>query len=404
MLQLIVTVIILGVAILIHELGHLLAALLSGIPVERFSIGFGPMIIKRKIKGIDFGIGPIPLGGYVKIRGKNGIFNEEPKRRFPVLFMGPIFNILSAPIIIVFIFVLFGLKVTPTRKVVVDQGTAIEAGMATGDEILAIDGEEVNYWEDISIKLFTPGSKMIRFKRADEIREVRLTGDSLGIEPLIPPVIGMVRKDGPADRAGIRDGDLIVRVDGNPVTTWDGMAEIIRSRPGEEINLEIRRDQEIIDIVVTPDLVRLPDQTIGQIGVMTQFKTINLNGVEAISIGLDRFKNLFLFTGSFLIRLITMRESVRNLGGPVAIARVSSESLSWGLDTLLFFLAFIMINLGIINLVPIPILDGGHIILSLFELVRKKRVSRNFLLVWQQIGVSIFIILAILVTFNDLTR
>lgn len=404
MVQFIVTIVILGMAILIHELGHLIAALLSGVPVEKFSIGFGPLIIKKRIKGIDCGISPIPLGGYVKIKGKDGIFSAQPKKRFPVLFMGPFFNILSAPIIIVMIFLLFGLKVTPTTNVDVTPGVAMNAGMKTGDQILTINGKQVKNWEDILDQLSKKGNKRIRYKSGNELNEAVLSGESLGIEPLILPLIGIVRKGGPADKAGLKTGDLILTVDGKKISTWVEMADIIRGKPGTGINLTIKRGTEEKKIAVTPDIVKLPDQTIGQIGVMARFKNIRIGPFEAISLGLDRFKNLFTFTVSFLFKLVTMKESVRNLGGPIAIARVSSESLSWGIDTLLFFFAFILINLGIINLLPIPVLDGGHILLSFYEFITGKKISRNFLLIWQQVGISIFIILAILVTFNDITR
>jgi len=400
MLTLIATFIILGIAILIHELGHLIAALLTGVEVERFSLGFGPMVVKKRIRGIDFGLAPIPFGGYVKIRGKDGIFSQEPERRFPILFMGPLFNIGSAPIIIIAIFLLFGLKVTPTRRIEVKGDLP---GLKTGDEILAINDRPVEYWDDIALMLEKRGKKRIRFQREGIVQEVSVEGESLGIEPLIPPVIGMVKKGGPADQAGLREGDTVVALDGEPISSWREMATIIRRRPKEKVVLRIRRG-EPLEVTVVPARITLPDTVIGQIGVMARFEVIRPGPLESIEMGINRFVDLFLFTGNFLIRLITMKESVRNLGGPIAIARVSGESLSWGLDTLLFFLAFIMINLGIINLLPLPILDGGSIVLSLYEMLRRRRVSRNFLLVWQQIGFSIFIVLAILVTFNDLTR
>ncbi|HID32911.1 MAG TPA: RIP metalloprotease RseP [bacterium (Candidatus Stahlbacteria)] len=404
MLQFIITIIILGFAILIHELGHLLAALLTGVKVERFSLGFGPMVIRKKIKDIDFGIGPIPFGGYVKIKGKDGIFSHPPRSRFPILFSGPLFNILTAPIVIIGIFIIFGLKVTPTRKVIVGDGPALRAGIETGDEIISINGQKVDYWDEISELLLREDVKRITFRHQGVIKTTVLTGDSLGIEPLIAPVIGTVQKEGPADQAGIKDGDIIRSIDGKKIERWDEMAKIIQGRPGEKIGITVQRGDEIMELVVVPKRISLPDTSFGQIGVMARFKTVHPSILEAVGLGIDRFGQLLSFTSSFLLRLVIGRESIRNLGGPIAIAKVSGESYSWGTDTLLFFLAFILVNLGIINLLPIPILDGGSIILSVYESIRRRRVSKNFLLIWQQVGLSIFVLLAILVTFNDLTR
>ncbi len=441
LITIIAFIFILAFSITIHEFGHFLIAKWGGIPVEKFSLGFGPPIFKKQIGETDFRIAYFPLGGYVKLADedegeiipsfkeitdppvpaapenpvlpkKPGFYDVPIYRRIAVLISGPIFNILSALIILIFIFSVFGLLVTPYRSLAVEPGSYTErAGFLSGDSLISINGSSLNSWEDVIDALeqkSDPNPRTISFIRGN--RTVSMTiawpSDSLDLKPFIPPAIGQVRIGGPAYRSGLRKGDLITSINGQEMKTWEQMWKYIRSSPRQTLVFEYVRNGDKQSATLSPAATYDPIQkdTVGQIGILMSLKRHYPGFFKSVSMAMDRGVNLVWLTLKTLYELIIGKISRRALGGPIAIARLSGESASWGLENLLTLLAVISINLGLVNLFPLPAFDGGQTLIALFEGIRRKRLSRRTRLVLQNIGYAIILFLIIFVTYNDLTR
>ncbi len=441
LITIIAFIFILAFSITIHEFGHFLIAKWGSIPVEKFSLGFGPPIFKKQIGETDFRIAYFPLGGYVKLADedegeiipsfkkitdppvptapenpvlpkKPGFYNVPIYRRIAVLISGPIFNILSALIILIFIFSVFGLLVTPYRSLSVEPGSYTErAGFLSGDSLISINGSSLNSWEDVIDALeqkSDPNPRTISFIRENRTVSMTITwpSDSLDLKPFIPPAIGQVRIGGPAYRAGLRKGDLITSINGQEMKTWEQMWKYIRSSPRKTLVFEYVRNGDEQSATLSPAATYDPIQkdTVGQIGILMALKRYYPGFFKSVSMAMDRGVNLVWLTLKTLYELIIGKISRRALGGPIAIARLSGESASWGLENLFTLLAVISINLGLVNLFPLPAFDGGQTLIALFEGIRRKRLSRRTRLVLQNIGYAIILLLIIFVTYNDLTR
>ena len=441
--MLIITIIafifILAFSISIHEFGHFIIAKLNGIPVEKFSLGFGPPIYKRQIGETDFSISIIPLGGYVKLAGeeeipidlankngkpapvetvepvipkKPGFYDTPIYRRIAVLVSGPIFNILSALVILVFIFIVFGILETPYLSLTVEPGSFTQrVGFITGDSLVNINGFPMNSWDDVINALDQkqgPSYRTITFIR--EKRTISITtiwpSESLDLKPFIPPLVGQVRIGGPAYRAGLKKGDLVTRINGQDMKTWDQMWRFIRSSPRQPLTIEYVRSGKPGSATASPTATYDPIQkdTIGQIGVLMTFVRRYPGFFKSVSMAAGRSVDLVWLTLKTLYELIIGKISRRALGGPIAIARLSGESASWGLENLFSLLAVISINLGLVNLFPLPAFDGGQTLIALFEGIRRKRLSRRTHQNLQKIGWALILLLIVYVTYNDITR
>jgi regulator of sigma E protease len=230
--------------------------------------------------------------------------------------------------------------------------------------------------------------------------------DSLGIEPLIPPVLGVLKLDGPAYKAGMKQGDRVLQIDGQKVANWNEMVERVRESGGAPLQFVWVHEGNTIQETLEPDLLydESSKDSIWQIGVIMPLERRHIPIASVVSISAQEGVNLIWLTLKTVYQLVIGRISRRALGGPIAIFRLSGESVRWGFEYLLRLLAIISINLGLINLFPIPVLDGGHVVISLIEAVRRKRFSRRTRMVIQQIGYAIILLLIVFVTFNDITR
>jgi len=441
---------ILGFCITIHEFGHFVMAKLFRIPVEKFSIGYGPPIIRKTIGETDFRIAYFPLGGYVKFRGdeegeiikkkqeiltsiekesdqtvdnpekqsvpnpddtKPGFYDAPVFARILVIFNGPLFNIISAFFVFLLTFLIYGMVITPYTRIQVDENSDFaKMGFQTNDSIISVNDNAVANWEDILERIEdNPGQQaFVTVIRGTETVKIQglIDPEMKGIAPLVPPTLGTLKINSPAHRAGMREGDKILQIDEQSISTWYEMVDIVRESPAKELHITWQHNNSILDASITPERLYDPisQDTIGQIGVFIPHARRFLSMPEAFGLAATRTVDLIGYVFDIFRKLFTRQISARQLGGPIAIFRLSTESAQWGFERLLMFLVIISINLGIINLAPLPALDGGHIVISAIEGIRRKRFSKKTRIIIQQIGYALLLLLIILVTFNDITR
>ena len=436
---------VLGVLILIHEFGHFIMARLSGVGVERFSIGFGPVLWRVRGKETEYCVSLFPLGGYVKMMGddenpieggKGGpvdprrAFNAKPLAvRFLIVFAGPGMNWVLAAVIFALVFMLLG---RPMTAAVVGRltegGAAAQAGLRTGDHIAAIDGQPVRHWEDLLQAMYDgrgrsltldvegPGGKRTvalapaRSKARDLFGEERETWD-LGARPFVPPAIGEVVLGYPAEQGGLKRGDRIVALEGKPVATWDDLAEAIQHRPGQPTRMEVQRGAETFTVTLTPNAVkdRTPDgreAEVGRIGIspVPASEFVRANPVVAIRDGVARTAEVTTLTAVGLWKILVGQLDRKNIGGPIQIAVSAGEQARQGLPALAFFTAVISINLFVLNLLPVPMLDGGHLLFFAFEAVLGRPLSVRKRELAQQVGFVLLMLLMVYAVYNDLER
>ena len=443
---------ILAFSITIHEFGHFLMAKLFKIPVEKFSIGYGPPLIRKKIGETDFRIAYFPLGGFVKIAGEDegeithrktesknteytertdtekkgqaettereganakvaGFYDAPIYKRVLIVLSGPLFNIFSSIFVFMVVIGIYGMLSNPYMKVEVEPGTAADnAGLLTNDSIVTISGTRVSDWDEASeILAEREGEEVtVGFMREGMFleRDIIVRLDSLGIIPMVPPILGSLKLDGPAQKAGMKEGIRILKIDEDSIGTWYQMIEIVRASKNIPLHFVWQEDGVIRDAEITPVPFYDPisTDTIGQIGAIMPLERKYVPITEVVSLSVQRSIEVLWLTLRTLYQLIIGRISRRSIGGPIAIAQLSGESARWGFENLLGLLAIISINLGLINLFPIPALDGGHVLISIIEAIRKKRFSHRTRLIIQQVGYAIILLLIIFVTFNDITR
>ncbi len=419
---------ILAFCITIHEFGHFIVAKLFHIPVEKFSIGFGPPLFRKKIGETDFRIAYFPLGGYVKMAGeeegkilkteeeseKSGVpdFYDAPiYKRILVIFAGPLFNIISAIIVLFLTFSIFGVSIDPYTKIQVEKNSyADRAGFIEGDSIILVNDTRINNWDKFTEVLFSNIDREVSITIMRDGREITknlvITPDSLGLINLVPPVLGTIKRDGPAYKAGMKMGDKILKINGAEIKTWNGLVDIIRHSKEKSFLFEWQHNGKIKTANITPISVYDPitEDTIRQISVLKPQGRIYLPSLQILVLSIKRTHAIIILTLNTFYQLITGKISRKALGGPIAIAKLSGESAQWGIEFLLGLLIIISINLGLINLFPIPAIDGGQIVISLIETIRRKRFSRKTRIIIQQIGYALILLLIIFVTFNDITR
>ncbi len=428
---------VLGFSITIHEFGHFIVAKFFRIPVEKFSIGFGPPLLRKKIGETDFRIAYLPVGGYVKMAGEEdaeipfarqtpsdnenispvservapGFYDAPLLHRILVVLSGPVFNIASAVVILIIIYLFWGIFVNPYLRIRVDKGSYAERlGLADGDSLISINSRLLHSWDEFEDMVRLNDNRIINLslKRGNTIIEmdVCFDSDSLVVTSLVPPLVGSLKIGGPAHQAGMANNDSIMFINGETIESWEAFVDMVRRSKNIPLNVEWSHNGEHRSAIITPLPFYDPllKDTIGQIGILMPLKKIHVSPLRAITMATNRSVELIYLTLKTLYQLAIGEISRKALGGPIAIAKLTGESARWGIENLLSLLSLISINLGLVNLFPIPALDGGHIVIAIIEGIRRKRFSRKTRLVIQQVGFALIIMLIIYVTYNDLTR
>jgi len=416
--------VLLSILVVAHELGHFLTAKFLGIGVEIFSIGFGPRILGFRRKGTDYRISAVPIGGYVKLKGEEtstGAPDEylsRPKgQRFLVLFMGPMMNLLVAVLVMTGVY-MAGLEEPKylSQPVVVgwvEPGSAADkAGIKPGDQILQIDDQKNPTWRDLRVIVSTRAGHPVRVKvkRGEQLFDTLLipqkrTRYELGYSGIyVPthPVIGQLIPGQPAEKAGLKRGDRIIRVNGEEVKDFFHLRDIISASAGKELTLTVKRGDKVFNVKITP----VEREGRGIIGFFPYEETIKIKVSLPKAFYLSLKENLYYLklTVDVIGRLITGKISARTLSGPLDIAQFSYMTASAGAIPFLAFLAFVSLQLAVINLLPIPALDGGHIFIILIEVLIRRDLSERTKEWILRIGFYLIILLSVFVIVNDILK
>jgi regulator of sigma E protease len=440
-------IIALGVLIVFHELGHYLVAKLAGVKVLRFSVGFGRQLWARRFgrDQTEWAVSALPLGGYVKMLDEreapvdpaeaHRAFNRQSVgKRIAIVAAGPIANFLLA-IAIYWVLLLGG--VTEPKAIVgaPDAGTpAAVAGFVSGDRIVRVNGEPIETWQalrwlllDLSIErkparieiVDAAGHVQWRDLDVTRVHGEQVEGDvltALGLRlfrPAMAPVIGRVVSGGVADGAGLKSGDRIAAVDGDPVDSWDDFVGVVRASAGKRLRLAVVADGTEREVVVTPEAAGKEGERIGRIGAAPLVDRdalrdlvveVRYGPAEALFAATVKTWDMSVFSLRMLWKMVTGELSWRNLSGPVTIADYAGQAAQVGLGPYLSFIALISISLGVLNLLPIPLLDGGHLMYYFAEVVKGSPVSERAMELGQRVGLTLLLFLMAFAFYNDINR
>ena len=439
-------IVAISILVAVHEFGHFWVARKLGIRVLRFSIGFGKPLWTHRFgsDATEFAIGVLPLGGYVKMLDEREgdvapediprAFNRQPLwARSAVLLAGPLFNFLFAIAAYWLIFVTGVPGLRPVVGEIAPQSVAAEAGFQQRDEFVSVAGRPAPTWEAATLELLDAalsGSEVeIQVRRPDDTQKTLSIDfstvpdaldkggllNNLGLSvwrPRIPAVIDRVVPGAPAEKAGLQGGDRVISVDGNPVEHWGEWVEYVRARPEQTLHVGVLRDAVELDITLVPRAVEDRGETIGQIGAYVRnpgtshdmYTEVRYGVFEASGKSLHKTWDMTSLTLRTLWGMLAGRASVENISGPISIAQYAGSSASSGFSSFLKFLAIVSISLGVLNLLPVPVLDGGHLLYNVIEWLRGKPLSEAAQQIGQQIGIVLLLALMSIAFYNDLSR
>lgn len=429
-----------AILVAVHEFGHFWVARMSGVKVLRFSVGLGRPIFswRRRNDPTEYSIGLIPLGGYVKMlderegevadEEKQQAFNRKPLAvRAAVVAAGPAFNFLFAILAMWIVFVVGSDDVAPQVGEVQEGSVAEQAGFLPGDTLMDIDGRSVTTWSQhqfyllhramqgrqvaIGVDHATQGARRlwIDFSQIDQSQiSGRPITSQIGLWPPAPAaVVTEIMPDSPAQRAGLQRLDRVIALDDEAVSDWIDMATRISGRPGDLVQLTIDRAGQELSLPLTVGAVEVEGKTFGQIGLYRpplDNYPLRLGPVEAVWQAIDYNWHMTVITLKSIGRMLTAQMSAENLSGPITIARIAGHTAASGFADFMKFLAIISISLGLLNLLPIPVLDGGHLLYYLYEAVFGKEPSERAAIWGQQIGLGLIVMLMVLAFYNDIAR
>lgn len=440
-------ILLLGPLIAIHEFGHYFVARKLGIKVLVYSIGFGPTILKwtSKKSGIQYQLSALPLGGYVKMLDEREesvaeedlpyAFNRQhPWKRIAIVAAGPLINLIFA-ILLFWLLFLPSQEQLNTRvgKVLADTPAAA-AQMQVGDKITAIDGTPVTTWEKLNFALVDrvgeTGKIQVQAERAGEIKTFSLPIqnflndqsqsplDILGFTPYrpqIPAIVSKLSEDGAAIRQGMQVGDQIIAIDGVKMNDWYDVVQVVQASPEKLLKVDVLRNNQVQQLEVMPQGKRDNMGNVsgvlgvqsdpGKIVIPEDFKqTIQYSPSEALFMAVDKTGQLSSMILNSIVKMVRGLIGLDNLSGPITIAKVAGQSAEMGWQTFISFMALMSVSLGILNLLPIPMLDGGHLVYYFIELIRGKPVSEQIQLVGLKIGMVLLGSMMLLALFNDIMR
>ncbi len=436
-----------GVLVTVHEFGHFWVARRLGVKVLRFSIGFGQPLWKRNFgaDATELVVAAIPLGGYVKMLDEREgeveaaelprAFNRQSlQTRVAVVAAGPLANFLFAIFAYWMMFVVGVPGLRPLVGEVVPGSYAAMAGIDSGDEIIAVENTSTPTWESTVLALLDASlaesgrvgltvrdpqgaerQLQARFDTSSELLQAGGVLENFGLEPWRPlAVIDRLVAGGAGERAGLLPGDRIVRADGEAIGSWDQWVGYVRDRPDQAILLQVVRDGREVTLELVPDSVTENAGTIGRIGAYVRLPTdeqratmrvvVRYGPLQALPEALVKTWGVTTLTLRTLWKMVTGKASVESLSGPISIAQYAGQSAAIGLATFLGFLGIVSVSLGVLNLLPVPVLDGGHLLFYLLELVKGSPVSEAAQLLGQKIGIALLLALMSLAFYNDLVR
>ncbi len=437
----------LGILITIHEFGHYWVARKCGIKVLRFSIGFGKPLWMKKggPDDTEYVIAAIPLGGYVRMLDEREgdvdpaelerAFNRQSiAKRLAVVIAGPLANFLLAIAVYWLIFVVGTIGIKPIVGVVAPGSIAAEAGLVQGDVILEVGGKKTPTWEIAVIGMLdnalSDGEVVLTIEEGvsrnvvehsfpfetipDDLNRGGFL-DYIGIRPYrpaIPPLIGKLAPGGAAEKAGFQVGDLVVSADGKAIDDWETWVDYVRARPEKNISVTVDRDGAQVVMSLTPILLESKEGRIGKIGAGVRLQEmpeelrspVKYGPGESLYMAVVKTWDMSALTLNMLGKMVVGDVSMSNLSGPISIARYAGYSASIGLISFLSFLAIVSISLGVLNLLPIPMLDGGHLMYYLAEAVKGSPVSDETQIMGQKVGIAMLLGLMVVAFYNDILR
>ena len=436
----------LGVLVVFHELGHYVIARLAGVKVLRFSVGFGSRVWSRRLgrDGTEWALSAIPLGGYVKMLDEREghvdhadlprAFNRQSVwRRIAIVAAGPLANLLLAVLLFAGTYVA---GIPGQRALLAEPPASTAAATAdvrAGDRVVAVDGESVGSWQELRWRIVrAQGQDTVTLALAREddagapvVRELSLAGmdadawegsplAALGLRAdLGAPIVDQVLPGKPAERAGLRSGDRIVAVDGTPMRSPADVAALTNAHPGDTLSYRVQRADATLDVPVAVESVDQNGRRVGLAGVRLRIdpavaeraSVIVRYGLgESLVQGARKTWELSAFTLRMLGRIVTGDASLRNISGPLTMADIAGQSAQAGMLVFVGYLALISISLGVLNLLPVPLLDGGHLLYYLAEIIKGSPVSDRAFEVGQRIGMAMLAVLMALALFNDVSR
>ncbi len=439
-------IVALGVLVAIHEYGHFWAARRIGVKVQRFSIGFGPVIKTVVDKyGTEFCLSAVPLGGYVKLldsriesvdeKDLDKEFSNKPLlSRVFVYAAGPAVNLLFTLAVYWVLFSIGVVRLAPIVGEVVPGSDAASANIQVKDEILSIDGEPTKGWEEVTYaninRVGDIGPMTISVKEPDSGRiiekHVDLTGLkfeqdqdpmlAFGLKPAyqpLPAIVGEVMVGTVAEKIGLTPGDHILAIDGQPLTSWKDLVELVSTSPNVSLDLEVSRNGTNMTIVAVPELVSIQGgKSVGRLGIKPKpaepdpywYRKYQYGFIEAFVVAAHRTLDVIELILVSIKKMIFGHISLDNISGPITIAQVAGDTASYGLEPFMNFLAYLSVSLGVLNLLPIPMLDGGHILYALIEAVRGKPLSIKAQQRGISVGVTIIAAFMLLAFYNDIAR
>ena len=437
--QILAFVFVLGVVVVIHEGGHFLVAKSVGIYVKTFSVGFGPKLLRRRFHGTEYALSAVPFGGYVKMAGEGAMediqdagtgaevdsegevipedqyfSNKNPWQRLAVVVAGPMANLLLALVVTIGLAWTQGVPTVPITKVgvVEENSPAAEAGLQRGDQIVEVADSEVESWDDVLDDILKQAKTQsfpieVTYQRNGQLHSTSMTPQKsngrwyLGLDYLHDTRVGNVKKEGPAYRAGLRKGDVITTINGEPMRDYSQIAKIVNESIDKPLEIKWKRGDETFHATVVPKEAEVPIdyktvKKVGRIYYEPYRENRPVSFVEAVQLGSQATWRIVDQTATFLVVLVRGGASRDAVSGPVRIAQFAGQMVEWGFSYLMGFLALFSVNLFLLNLLPVPVLDGGHAVFIGYELITRRKPAERVQMVATQVG---FVLLLLLMAF-----
>ncbi|MBS1157176.1 MAG: rseP [Proteobacteria bacterium] len=430
-----------GLLVTVHEYGHYRIAKWLGVRVLTFSIGFGKPLLQWRCGETQWQIAAIPLGGFVQMLGEShqalspsesvhAFDRQHPLRKMAIVAAGPLANLLFAWLLFALAFMVGVDAIKPVVGSVRAGGIVAEAGLRSGDEVTRFAGHEIQSWEDLRLAaLAEVGSRtqLTVHGAGGGEHDVMLDlsgfgGKDIGIDILsrlgLSPVplinrIAQVEPGSAAAQAGLLAGDVVTAVNDHPVMQWERLQSLVAENPGRALRLSVRRGADLLEFTATPSVMLSMEGKVGRLGILPEIDekrfarlrfTLQLDPLAALQKSGEMVLNLSEITARAMVAMLTGGLSASNVSGPIGIARMAGDSAGLGVAAYLQYLALLSLSLGLLNLLPVPVLDGGHLLYHSAELVRGRPLSASWQMVGQRIGIALLVGLMLLAFYNDIHR